>query len=64
MSYLEAFHKRFTVVAIDKTAYNFAFICKKCYISKLLADLAFLTQNLKHIQKLQIPSRKYKLRQI
>ena len=50
MSYLEAFHKCFTAVAIDKTAYNFAFICKKCYISKLLADLAFLTQNLKHVQ--------------
>ena len=38
-SYLEALHKRFVVVTIDKAANNFTFICKKYYISKLLAEV-------------------------
>ena len=35
----EALHKSFAVVPIDKVASNFAFVCKKCYISKLLAEV-------------------------
>ena len=38
-SYLEALRKRFSVVTIDKAANNFAFICEKYYISKLLGEV-------------------------
>ena len=36
-SYLDALHNRFII--IDKSANNFAFICKKYYISELLAEV-------------------------
>ena len=49
-SYLEALHKLFVIVIIDKAANKFDFISNKYYISKLLAEkLVFLTQNLNHI---------------
>ena len=38
-SYLELLHKKFVIVTIDKASNNFAFICKKFYISKLLSEL-------------------------
>ena len=41
-SYLETLHKKFVIVTIDKASNNFAFICKKFYISKLLSELGEL----------------------
>ena len=38
-SYLEDMHRRFVIVPIDKAANNFAFICKKFYVSRILAEL-------------------------
>ena len=54
ISYLEALHKHFIVITIDTTTI-LLLSAKKYYSSKLLVGL---TQNLKHIQKLHITSRK------
>ena len=40
--YLENLHNKFVIVTIDKAANNFAFICKKFYISKLLDEVGQL----------------------
>ena len=39
LEYLQNFKKHFVITAIDKTSHNFAFICKKCYISKILSEI-------------------------
>ena len=39
ITYLDNLHKRFVIVPIDKAANNFAFICKKFYVSRILAEL-------------------------
>ena len=38
--HLEEVCEKFAIVTIDKASSNFAFICRKCYISKLLADVS------------------------
>ena len=38
-SYLETLHKRLVIVIIEKAANNFAFVCNKYYISKVLAEI-------------------------
>ena len=38
-AYLEHLHRHFVVVPIDKAANNFAFICKKYYVSVILKEL-------------------------
>ena len=40
-SYLEALHKRFVAVTVDKATNNFAFIFRKYYISKLLVEVGY-----------------------
>ena len=37
--YLEQLHRRFVIVSIDKAANNFAFICKKYYVSRILQEV-------------------------
>ena len=37
--YLDDLHNKFVIVTIDKAANNFAFICKKYYITRLLSEL-------------------------
>ena len=37
---LEELHQKLVLATIDKTLNNFAFICRKYYISKLLAELS------------------------
>ena len=37
--YLENLHNNFVIVTIDKAASNFAFICKKYYITRLLSEV-------------------------
>ena len=39
IKYLEEFHHKFVIVPIDKASNNFAFICKKFYISKILSEV-------------------------
>ena len=38
--HLEGLHVQFVIVTIDKASNNFAFICSKYNISKLLADVS------------------------
>ena len=38
-TYLELLHRRFVVVPIDKAANNFAFVCKRFYISQLFSEV-------------------------
>ena len=38
--HLEEVCEKFAIGTIDKASSNFAFICRKCYISKLLADVS------------------------
>ena len=58
-SYLEALQKRFLVVTIDKDAKNYVFVCIE-YITSVSScqKLVFLTENLKHNEKLHIAWRK------
>ena len=37
--YLDQFHNKYVVVTIDKAANNFAFICKRYYVSRLLSEV-------------------------
>ena len=37
--YLDNLHHKFVIVTIDKAANNFAFICKKYYITRLLSEV-------------------------
>ena len=37
--YLDELHNKFVIVTIDKAANNFAFICKKYYISRILSEV-------------------------
>ena len=39
LSYLESLQRKFVIVTIDKASNNFAFICKKFYVSKLLSEV-------------------------
>ena len=39
IDYLKEFHKKYVITLIDKTTNNFAIICKKFYISKLLEEV-------------------------
>ena len=38
-TYLKKLHQKFVIVPIDKASNNFAFICKKFYVSKILSEL-------------------------
>ena len=38
--HLEELYPKFTIVTFDKASSNFAFIYRKCYISKLLAEVS------------------------
>ena len=38
--HLEELHRKFVIVTIDKASNNFAFICRKYYIPKLLAEVS------------------------
>ena len=40
ISYLENLQRKFVIVTIDKASNNFAFICKKFYVSKLLSEVS------------------------
>ena len=42
---LSRLQEKYVIVPIDKAAKSFAFVCKKFYISKLLADMKFLEGN-------------------
>ena len=50
-SYLEALHRRYSVVTIDKVANNFAFMCEKNYISKLLGEVCLSNLKFKTYSK-------------
>ena len=39
-AYLASFHRKFVIVTIDKASKNFAFVCKKFYVSKLIAEIS------------------------
>ena len=39
LEYLNQLHRRFVIVTIDKAANNFAFICKKFYVARLLQEV-------------------------
>ena len=39
VSYLKELHEKYVITLIDKTTNNFAIICKKFYISKLLEEV-------------------------
>ena len=39
LGYLAALHRKYAIVPIDKASNNFAFICKKFYISKILSEV-------------------------
>ena len=39
LEYLKQLHRRFVIVTIDKAANNFAFICKKFYVARLLQEV-------------------------
>ena len=39
ISYLEQLHRRFVIVPVDKAANNYAFICKKYYVARILDEL-------------------------
>ena len=39
IAYLEQLHRRFVIVPIDKAANNFAFICKKYYVARILEEV-------------------------
>ena len=38
--YLESFHRKYVIVTIDKASKNFAIICKKFYVAKLIAEVS------------------------
>ena len=40
LAYLETLQKRFVIVTIDKASKNFALICKKFYVSRLLKEIS------------------------
>ena len=40
-NYLAELHQRFVIVTVDKASNNFAFICRKYYISKLLSEVGY-----------------------
>lgn len=43
LSYLENLQQHYVIVPIDKAANNFAFICKKFYVSRLLTEVGIHT---------------------
>ena len=51
-SFPEALRKRFVVVAINQPANDFAFICKKYYISKLISKVGFSSSKSKPYSKI------------
>ena len=44
-AYLEILHSNYVIVPIDKAANNFAFICKRFYVTQLLAEVGILNNN-------------------
>ena len=51
-SFPEALRKHFVVVAINQPANDFAFICKKYYISKLISKVGFSSSKSKPYSKI------------
>ena len=39
-AYLESFHRKFVIVTVDKASKNFAIVCKKFYVSKLISEIS------------------------
>lgn len=56
MDYLHELQKRFAIVTIDKAANNFAFVCKKFYVSKLLAEIGVNTEGSNTYSQVDTPS--------
>ena len=55
-TYLEQLYCRFVVVTNNKASNDFAFICKKLYITKLMSEIALtVMQHVKHILRFQLP---------
>ena len=42
VQYLEEFHSKYVVVPIDKASNNFAFICKKFYVQRILVEIGIM----------------------
>ena len=45
LAYLGTLHRKYVIVLIDKVSNNFAFICKKFYISKILPEVGEYIQS-------------------